>query len=121
MGIERLDDNGNSILRLPRSGFSFSGRGDRRQAATSVACLRRWLGDDLLPPLPVERKRFIACPARIGTIRRVMAGPFVGPFAFEKLRVATEENSRGIKYPLRLHVSPYAIAFSLFLSHHFVS
>lgn len=65
-------------------------------------------------------------PARIGTIRRVMAGPFVGPLAFEKPRVARppdEENSRGLKYPLRLYVSPYAISFSLslFPSHHFVS
>lgn len=78
MGIERLDDNGNSILRLLRSGFSSSGRGDRRQAATSVARLRRWLGGDLLPPLLVERKRFIAPCA----IRRVTAGPFVGSARF---------------------------------------
>jgi len=38
MDIERLDDNSNSILRLPRSGFSFWGSGETTDAtATSVA------------------------------------------------------------------------------------
>jgi hypothetical protein len=98
MGIERLDDNGNSILRLPRSGLLFilgdevkRRRGDKRRLVP-----RRWPGDDLLPPLQVERKRFIARPA---SIRRVTAGPFVGSLAFEKLRVAS--------YPPRGKFSEY--------------
>lgn len=119
MGIERLDDNGNSILRLPRSGFSFSGRddrrhGDKRRLASTVARGRPFASD------PRRKKAFhcaLRASARFG---RVMAGPFVGPFTREKPRVARPiRRTRKILGVLSIHygcnVSPYAISLFPFL------
>jgi len=108
IGIERLDDNGATRYFVYRSP-AFHSRDEATDATTtSVAWLRRWPGDDLLPPFLIERKHFIApCAHRLDS--SCNGGPFC------RLSLAFE-NSRGIKYPLRLHVSPYAICLSPSLS-----
>lgn len=96
MGIQRLDDNGNSILRLTRVRLFIlkndAGRGDddddddkRRSASTVV------VRDDLLPPL-YYRKRKNVCDRHggIGSICRVTADLLSALLAFEKSRVASD-------------------------------
>jgi len=77
--------------------------------ATSVASLRRWPRDDLLPPLLIERKRFIALRAhRLDS--PCNGGPFYRPSRFWKTSCCVLFATRKIFGVLSIH---YGFTFLL--------
>lgn len=102
-------------------GPAFHSRDETTDAtATSVVWLRRWPGNDLLPPILIERKRFIApCAHRLDS--PCNGGSFCRPFHSGKTSCRGLSVTRKILEVLSIHYGctfllMQSLSFPFFLS-----